>query len=116
MFAREDLDLNEEINSKNSFYAIPSDPSQLLSNDLSMFNYIKVSNPIKSNEPVSYENVQIESQRNQVEKIRDHVKIEFEKNNITTPNDIYLEVSHHYGIEKLSKWHMYVHFSQQRLL
>ena len=99
VFAREDLDLNEEINSKNSFYAIPSDPSQLLSNDLSMFNYIKVSNPIKSNEPVSYENVQIESQRNQVEKIRDHVKIEIEKNNITTPNDIYLEVSHHYGIE-----------------
>lgn len=103
VFASLDLEVGTEVGTEveidNSYYAIPADENQLIANDLSKFNQIHINKITPKDSSITYENIEILNQRNLIEKIRDEVKLDFEQNNITTPNDIFLEISHHYGID-----------------
>ena len=99
VFASLDLEVGTEVEIDNSYYAIPADENQLIANDLSKFNQIHINKITPKDSSITYENIEILNQRNLIEKIRDEVKLDFEQNNITTPNDIFLEISHHYGID-----------------
>jgi len=104
VFASTEIDVNSEVNTSNTFFAIPAEENQLLSNDLSKFNQINIKNKTSGNAAINYDHVTIVNERNFIEKIRDEVKLDLENNNITTPKGVDLEISHHYGVDSFYKF------------
>ena len=104
VFASTKIDFDSEVNNSNTFFAIPAEENQLLSNDLSKFNQINIKNKTSDNAAINYDNVMIVNERNFIEKIRDEVKLDLENNNITTPKGVDLEISHHYGVDSFYKF------------
>ncbi len=103
IFVDKDLSKNK-LDNKDVYFAIPSKQNQLLSNDLSKFNGIELKSDIKVDQPVLYDQVNISNTRPEVEKIRDFIRDELRQYNISIPQSIDLEISHHYGIEKFHEF------------
>ena len=76
----------------------------MLSNDLSKFNDIHIKKGIKKDEAIFYNQVKVNNTRPEIEKIRDIIRDDLIGNNISIPQSIDLEVSHHYGIENFSEY------------
>ena len=99
VFALKDIEKSTKLDSSNIYFAIPCEENQLLANDLSKFAQIIVSTSLKKDEQIKYEQVDLSNTRTIIEEIRDKVKSDFEKYNITIPKGLDLEISHHYGVE-----------------
>tara|TARA_Y100000022_G_scaffold200714_1_gene217668 strand:+ start:1808 stop:3331 length:1524 start_codon:yes stop_codon:yes gene_type:complete len=102
VFAKTDI-AEDSLNSENVYFSIPSNKNQLLSNDLSKFNEIRIKKEIKTDEAISYNQIKITNTRPEIEKIRDIIRDDLVANNISIPQSIDLEISHHYGIENFAE-------------
>ena len=103
VFAKTDITENI-LDSENVYFSIPSNENQVLSNDLSKFNDIHIKKGIKKDEAIFYNQVKVNNTRPEIEKIRDIIRDDLIGNNISIPQSIDLEVSHHYGIENFSEY------------
>ena len=103
VFAKTDITENI-LDSENVYFSIPSNENQVLSNDLSKFNDIHIKKGIKKDEAILYNQVKVNNTRPEIEKIRDIIRDDLIGNNISIPQSIDLEVSHHYGIENFSEY------------
>ncbi len=91
------------ISDKEIYYSIPSTEGQLLSNDLSKFSEIKLTQEKDKDTPLLVNELNIKNLRSEIEIIRDTVSDNLKKYDITIPKTIDLEISHHYGIENFYK-------------
>ena len=99
VFAKTNLEKKSNISLSDVYYSIPASEGQLIANDLSKFNSITLNESISKDEAIGYDQITIENDRSEIEKIRDMVKEDFAKYNITVPQNLDLEISHHYGID-----------------
>ena len=104
VYVKEEAQKQKAFESKDVFFAIPNLDNQLLANDLSKFSSIKFLKNIEINEPILYEDIEIDNKRDYIEKLRDKVKHDFMSNKIVIPHGKDLEISHHYGIENFEKY------------
>ncbi len=104
VFAKNDLQADSVLNSSDVYYAIPTNENQLIANNLSRFSKITINESISKDEIISYDQINISNDRNEIENIRDKVKEDFAKYNITVPQNLDLEISHHYGIDSFYKF------------
>ncbi len=93
-----DVNKGDIISRKDVYYAFPAKSNQVLSNDMSKYNKYKILKDCKKHdglcitESIEYNNRDLILSI--VEKIRQFVKI----NNIRIPENINLQISHHFGI------------------
>ncbi|MFA4990229.1 MAG: N-acetylneuraminate synthase family protein [Candidatus Omnitrophota bacterium] len=103
VFAREPIAKKEKINLSNTFLAIPNAENQLLANDLSKYAEISAKKEIKKNEPVMLADVNIVNLRDKVLKIINKLKNIVIESQISLPEKVEFELSHHYGIDNFEK-------------
>lgn len=94
---------NSTIPRSNVFFAWPSEPNQLLANDMSKYNNIISLKEIKDNEPILKSDIVITNTREKIWNIVQKIKTFISDAKIIYPGQAELEISHHYGIDEFYK-------------
>lgn len=103
VFALKDIKKGENINSSNTFFAIPNFENQILTNDLSKYQEFTAITDIAKNQPIYAYNVKVQNIRGKVESIINKVKDILKEAQIALPHKISFEISHHYGIDNFNE-------------
>jgi mannose-6-phosphate isomerase-like protein (cupin superfamily) len=104
VFAKTDLPAGKIITAKNIFLAIPTQPGQLVANDLSKYCDYKLLSPLSASSPVLVKAIESKDRRTDVEKIIAQAWRLLKKSGVTVPGQLDLEISHHYGIERFQEF------------
>ena len=104
VFARTDLPAGKMLTAKDLFLAIPSQPGQLVANDLSKYCEYKLLAPIGAKSPVMARDAEAKDKRTDVEKIIVQACKLLKKSGVTVPGQLDLEISHHYGIDRFQEF------------
>ena len=104
VFAKTDLPAGKVITAEDIFVAIPTQPGQLVANDLSKYCDHKLLAPIAAKAPVLAKNVESKDHRAEVEKIIAQAVKLLKKSGVTVPGQLDLEISHHYGIDRFAEF------------
>lgn len=83
--------------------SFPASKNQIKANDISKYKKIISKKNIRSNSPLKYSDFIIQDSRTKITIIRDKIR-NFIQNKVILPPDARLEISHHYGLEKFSKF------------
>ena len=103
-FAKNDINIDENIKIEDVFFAFPSEENQYYANDFSKHNIFKTKDLIKKNSPINNLNTEKIYIRKKIDEIADSCNEMLRLANISIPGDIDLEISHHYGIEKFDQF------------
>jgi sialic acid synthase SpsE/quercetin dioxygenase-like cupin family protein len=104
MFTEHALGTEKNLQQNQCLLAIPSQPGQLLANDLSKYRQYRLKQPLPALAPVLFDNLEIIDIRSKVENILREVTALLRTNKQVIPDGAICELSHHYGIEKFSEW------------
>lgn len=102
LFAKQDIQKNELITTTNTFLAFPNTDRQILANDMSKYNVYYATKKIKKNKPIF--DVRLSKERERIYEFVTAIGRIIKKSNVAIPEQINLELSHHYGIEKFKKF------------
>ncbi len=102
VFAEKSFKKGEIVDVKNVFFAFPNQPGQLVANDMSKYKYYYARKSIKKNAAIV--NVKVTDAREKIYDIVKRVDKLLDESGVIVPNSVNLEISHHYGIEKFSKY------------
>jgi sialic acid synthase SpsE/quercetin dioxygenase-like cupin family protein len=100
VFAKQDLVPSECVNTDNVFLAIPSQPGQLLANDLSKYVCQTLKASVNQDAPILQEQLDIQDHRARVLEIIKEVAKLLRAAHAMVPDGAACELSHHYGIER----------------
>jgi sialic acid synthase SpsE/quercetin dioxygenase-like cupin family protein len=103
VYAKKDIKEGEYVTPENVFYAMPNFDNQLLTKNLSKYNKIKCTVPIKKDEPILYNTIDCINMKKDVENIIRDVNSIIINSNVFLPNQVNFELSHHYGIDNFRK-------------
>jgi len=109
MFVNRDVKEGEVLKKEDVFFAIPLVADNHLSaNDFSKYNEMTVVGGINKNDPVLTADVSIENKREKVlEKVK-RIKPLIKESGIALPDDVDLELSHHFGIDRFDEVGAYI--------
>lgn len=102
VFAKINIKKGELISENNSFYAFPNTNNQLLANDISKYNLYYATKNIRRNQPII--NIRLVKEREKIYSIVSSVGKIIKKSGVIIPDQVDLEISHHYGMEKFDKY------------
>jgi quercetin dioxygenase-like cupin family protein len=103
VFAKQDLAPGECVNAANVFLAIPSQPGQLLANDLSKYVCQTLKVPVNQDEPILLEQLDAQDHRARVLEILREVTKLLRAAHVMVPDGAACELSHHYGIDSFEE-------------
>jgi sialic acid synthase SpsE/mannose-6-phosphate isomerase-like protein (cupin superfamily) len=98
VFAATDIKTGEHVNEKNTFFAFPNQPGQILANEISKYTIITAKEKITKNAPIT--NVAKMDTRDKVWEIVQKSRAFLAEAKISVSNQLEFEISHHYGIDK----------------
>lgn len=100
------VDKGNKLTSRDVYFAIPLQDNQLSANEFSDFNDYVAINSLVPNSPLFNEDVLVENKQKPITLIVESIKSMIETANLPVPKNLRLEISHHYGLEKFSKFGM----------
>ena len=103
-FARSRIAKGQRIKQSDLFLAIPNLSTQVVANDLSKYTDLYASSDIEPNAPILAENTECVEKRKLVSEIIRQVKDLVRAGRVIVPNQIELEISHHYGLENFPRF------------
>jgi sialic acid synthase SpsE/mannose-6-phosphate isomerase-like protein (cupin superfamily) len=103
-FVKNGVAAGEVVRPENVFYAMPSVAGQLVAQDSSKYAEYVAAGEIPANGAVMKSSVTSRDTRQEVLDIVREVKALIKKSKVLVPGQCELEISHHYGIEKFSKF------------
>lgn len=103
VFAKRPMKKGQLLQSEDYFLAIPSQPDQLLANDLSKYNQFMVEQDVAVNGPVLFSEIEAVDIRPKVEAILKQVSALLRDANIAIVDGAQCQISHHYGIDKFAE-------------
>lgn len=103
-FAKEKIAKGQKIKESQLFLAIPNLPAQIVANDLSKYTDLYATADIEPNAPVLRENTRSVEKRKLVFDVIQQVKDLVRAGRVIVPNQIELEISHHYGLENFGRF------------
>lgn len=103
IFAKVDLAKGEKLNSENVFFAIPNLKGQLLANNFSKYIDFFVTKEIKANQPVFANSIKQIDARERIFAIMKNIKNILHDAKIHLPDNVKVELSHHYGLENFEE-------------
>lgn len=104
VFSKVNLKKGEKLTKDNIFYAIPCKEGQLTANDISKYIEYILDKNLKVNESVNFKDLKINNLRGEALEIIKKLKEIVLKSRIALPDNIDLELSHHYGIKRYEEW------------
>jgi len=99
VFAKTDLAAGQPLQAEDFYLAIPSEPGQLLANDLSKYQQFELSKAVEANQPIRFEHLSVTNIRPKVFDALAKVCTLLREANITVADGVNCQLSHHYGIE-----------------
>jgi len=99
VFARRPLKKGEKIKDADIFFAIPTLKDQVTANEISKYIEFYADADISAKTPLLKSQVKKKDLRSQVYEILQDVKKILRESHVSTPPNVDLEVSHHYGID-----------------
>jgi sialic acid synthase SpsE/mannose-6-phosphate isomerase-like protein (cupin superfamily) len=103
-FAKEKIARGQLIKESQLFLAIPNLPTQVAANDLSKYTELYATADIEPNAPIMRDNTRSVEKRKLVFNAIQQVKEMLRASRVVVPNQIDLEISHHYGLENFSRF------------
>lgn len=100
VFAKRDLKKNEKLDLTNTFLAWPNIEDQLVANNLSKYMIYELKKSLKQNQPILFSQTKQTDIRGKVYQIIVKARNFLDQAKICLPDQLELEVSHHYGIDK----------------
>lgn len=104
VYATRNLTKDSVLKTSDVFFAIPLLDGQLSANDFSNYSVHKLSNTIEAESPIYKSNLESLDSQSSIHKIADNVKFMIKSANLTFPENLRIEVSHHYGLENFDKF------------
>ncbi len=104
VYAVKTIKKGNRIDKDNIFLAFPNLPNQLLANDLSKYISYIAKQDVHSGQPVLYANIERIDTRKKIYAIVIAVRKLLKESGIIVPNQVNLEISHHYGIDNFYKY------------
>lgn len=104
LFAKRDLKKGEPLRIEDYFLAIPSQPGQVLANDLSKYRQFTVEGDITANSPILFAELDSSDTRPLVFNALKQVCRLLKEANITVADGAQCAISHHYGIDKFEQF------------
>lgn len=106
VFVKRAITKGERLRINDLYYAFPNVDGQLVANDISKYIYYTAKKAIAKNGPVMKEALGIQDTREKIYAIVKSVHSLIKKSGIAVPQTIDMEISHHYGLSKFSKYGM----------
>lgn len=103
VFARSSLEAGALVTPEDYFMAIPSQPGQLLANDLSKYKQYRLKQPLAANAALLFDDLEITDIRPRVFDILRQVTALLRDSKLAIPDGASCELSHHYGIDQFEK-------------
>jgi sialic acid synthase SpsE/quercetin dioxygenase-like cupin family protein len=103
MFAKSAIKKGERVDQSKVFFAIPIQGGQISANDASKYTEFYAEKNISANGPVLFGDVRCVELREKVYRIVNQVKEMLKKSNLPIPNQVELEVSYQYGMERFEE-------------
>lgn len=100
VFASRDIQEEESIDAKNTFFAFPNQEGQMLANNMSKYTIFTARKKITKNAPIMSTDVNKLETRDKVYKIVLKARTLLMEAKIPVSNQLDFEISHHYGIDK----------------
>ncbi len=104
VFCRGALKKGEKLTTQNVFFAIPSQKNQILANDFSKYTEFYLEKDMQAGQAVFFSDVAILNHREKIYQTVQDVKKLIIESNITVPQKVELEISHHYGIDHIDQY------------
>jgi mannose-6-phosphate isomerase-like protein (cupin superfamily) len=104
VWAKRDLKAGDRLLLDDVSFAIPTQPGQLITNDLSKYTDISVTSAIEAGAPVRFGDVSIVDNREKVYEIIRKVQSMIKESGVIVPSRLDMEISHHYGIENFDMY------------
>jgi sialic acid synthase SpsE/mannose-6-phosphate isomerase-like protein (cupin superfamily) len=101
-FAKSDIKIGEEIKD-NLFLAMPNMDGQLVAKEMGKYKKYTATKNIKAGEPLMHNDLKVMDQKSQVNQIHQDLKKVVNLSSLILPINTYIEISHHYGIEKFQE-------------
>jgi sialic acid synthase SpsE/quercetin dioxygenase-like cupin family protein len=103
-FAKEKIAKGQLIKDSQLFLAIPNLPTQVVANDLSKYTEMYATVDIEPNAPVLRVNTRSVEKRKIVSEVIGQVRELLRAGRVVVPNQVELEISHHYGLENFAQF------------
>ena len=103
VFARKKIKKGEMIELSNTFLAIPTAEGQITANDMSKYTDFYATSDFDANKPIPLTNLRQVDNREKVYDVVQKVKALLKKSNVLVPGKLDLEISHHYGVDKVEE-------------
>jgi sialic acid synthase SpsE/quercetin dioxygenase-like cupin family protein len=104
VFAACDIEAGERVTDSAVFMAMPTQPGQITANDWSKYTLFHATAPIRKHEPLLTNNTRGEDVHEKVKTIVRKVNALLREASIAVPGKAELEISHHYGIQKVEQF------------
>ncbi len=104
VFAKRNLSKGDILSYKDVYFAFPPSENQLTANDFSKYSRFTLNNDINKNEPIIINKITEENIRFEIKAIVTDICEIINQANLTVPEDLDLEISHHYGIKNFKKF------------
>jgi quercetin dioxygenase-like cupin family protein len=104
VYAKRRIAAGERLTDADVFMAIPTQPGHVTANDWSKYKHYTATADIEPNQAVLGANTRCTDTRDTLLGIVQQVKDLLKKGNIVVPGQAQLEVSHHYGLERVHEY------------
>lgn len=104
VFAARPIREGERVDPANTFFAIPNVPGQLVANDVSKYKEYIAEKDILASQPVLHAEVRVRDIFERATAILRRIQPILLQSRVALPNNLDLELSHHYGIDRYEEW------------
>jgi len=103
MFAKRDIEAGKVVTTADVYFAIPYAAGGYVANDFSKYAKFTSTKAIKANEAVNSDNCSVDNMRKEILEVVNEITPFVKKSGVVIPEGAVLELSHHFGIEKIKK-------------
>ena len=103
VFAKASVKKGEKINISNTFFAIPNIDNQIVANNMSKYKEFIAKKDIQPGQPIMFNDVSMKNLRERIIQIMNKIRPILINGNVSLPNKLEFELSHHYGIENFEQ-------------
>jgi sialic acid synthase SpsE/mannose-6-phosphate isomerase-like protein (cupin superfamily) len=104
VYARSDMAVGQSVHSDAIFMAMPNVDGQLVAKDMGKYKHFSLNKAIKAGQPIFNSDVEVKDNKATVNAYHQLIKAIIDKSQILLPKFTYIEISHHYGLDRFQEW------------
>lgn len=104
VYAKTDLNAGQEITDVGLFMAMPNVDGQLVAKDMGKYKHYVLKKAVTAGQPIFHTDVESLDTKATVNSYHQQIKGLIEKSQILLPKSTYVEISHHYGLDRFEEY------------